>query len=52
MEEMEVAVMAVAELIEAGLIRHWGLSNETAFGITMFCVIADKLGKHPSLHVL
>eukprot|EP00958_Prasinococcus_capsulatus_P006945 scaffold647_cov411-Prasinococcus_capsulatus_cf.AAC.4 len=29
---------------QAGLIRHWGLSNETAFGITMSCVIADKLG--------
>lgn len=37
-------VSAVKRLIDAGLIKHWGLSNENAFGITMFCVAADKLG--------
>jgi aryl-alcohol dehydrogenase-like predicted oxidoreductase len=24
--------MAVGELLQAGKIRHWGLSNETTFG--------------------
>lgn len=37
-------VRSVKRLLDAGLIRHWGLSNENAFGITMFCTVADRLG--------
>ena len=37
-------VLAVKRLLDMGLIKHWGLSNENAYGITMFCVTADKLG--------
>ena len=29
---------------DANLIRHWGLSNETAYGVTMFCLTCDRLG--------
>jgi len=37
-------VQAVGRLLDKGLIKHWGLSNENGYGITMFCVAADKLG--------
>lgn len=40
----ESQVRSVKELFDQGLIRHWGLSNENAFGITTFCLICDKLG--------
>merc|ERR1711965_55222 len=40
----ERQVTAVGKLLDKGLIKHWGLSNENAFGITMFCLAADKLG--------
>lgn len=40
----ERQVLAIKNLIDKGLIKHWGLSNENAYGITMFCVAADKLG--------
>jgi len=40
----ERQVLAVKRLLDMGLIKHWGLSNENAFGITMFCMTADKLG--------
>ena len=37
-------VLAIKALLDAGLIRHWGLSNENSFGITMFCLACDRLG--------
>jgi len=40
----ERQVTAVKQLFDAGLIKHWGLSNENAFGITMMCTTADRLG--------
>ena len=40
----EKQVLSVKKLFELKLIRHWGLSNENAFGLTMFCLAADKLG--------
>ena len=40
----ERQVLAVKALLDKKLIRYWGLSNENAFGITMFCMAADKLG--------
>ena len=43
-EMFERQLLAVKRLLDLGLIRHWGLSNENAFGITMFCTLADKLG--------
>ena len=37
-------VEAMQTLIKAGKIRGYGLSNETAWGTTMFCRAADQLG--------
>jgi len=38
------AIDNVKKLLDAGLIKYWGLSNENAYGITMFCMTCDKLG--------
>ena len=37
-------VLAVKRLFELGLIKHWALSNENAYGLTMFCLACDRLG--------
>jgi aryl-alcohol dehydrogenase-like predicted oxidoreductase len=34
----------MAELIKAGKVRHFGLSNETPYGVTSFTLMADMLG--------
>jgi aryl-alcohol dehydrogenase-like predicted oxidoreductase len=44
MAVFERQVKAVGKLIDKGLIKHWGLSNENAYGITMMCLAADRLG--------
>ena len=41
---IEEQVEAMAALIEAGRIRHYGLSNETAWGVTTFHATARRLG--------
>ena len=43
-EDRVTGVQAVGELIKAGKIRYWGLSNETAYGVTMMCETAKRLG--------
>ena len=35
---------ALAALIKAGKVRHWGLSNETPWGLMSFLRLADDLG--------
>jgi len=35
---------ALADLIQAGKIRHWGLSNETPWGVMTVLRLADELG--------
>ena len=42
--DFERQVLAVKALLDAGLVRDWGLSNENAYGLTMFCVTCDRLG--------
>jgi aryl-alcohol dehydrogenase (NADP+) len=37
-------VEAMGALVRAGKVRHWGLSNETAWGIGAFCRTARELG--------
>jgi len=37
-------VEGMAEMIKAGKIRHYGLSNETAWGVCHFCEAARDLG--------
>lgn len=34
----------MGDLIKAGKVRHWGLSNETAYGVTSMCEAAKRLG--------
>jgi len=41
---IEEQVQAMGELISNGKILHWGLSNETSYGVMLFCQTADKLG--------
>ena len=43
-DTFERQVLSVKRLLDAGLIKHWGLSNENAYGITMFCTTCDRLG--------
>ncbi|GAQ78229.1 aldo keto reductase [Klebsormidium nitens] len=40
----EETVEALGVLIKEGKIRHWGLSNETTFGVCQMVAAADKLG--------
>ena len=35
---------ALSDLIKAGKIRHWGLSNDTSWGITQYCTLAETQG--------
>jgi len=44
MADFERQVSAIKRLYDLGLIKHWALSNEDAYGVTMFCLAADKLG--------
>jgi aryl-alcohol dehydrogenase-like predicted oxidoreductase len=44
---MDVQVEAVSRLIEQGKIRHFGLSNETAWGVTAFCAASALSGTRP-----
>ena len=37
-------VEAMKELIDAGKIKYYGLSNETTFGVCKWCQEADKIG--------
>ncbi len=43
-EPIAEQVAALAELIKAGKIRHYGLSNETPWGLAQFCRVADQAG--------
>lgn len=37
-------ITALGELLKAGKIRHYGLSNETPWGVMEVCRVADQLG--------
>lgn len=41
---LEETVTALGELLAAGKIRHYGLSNETPWGVMEVCRVADQLG--------
>jgi len=43
-EAFERQVKVIKGLLDQGLIKYWGLSNENAYGITMFCMTCDRLG--------
>lgn len=40
---MEEVLITMVELQKAGKIRHFGLSNESAWGCTKWCIMADQL---------
>lgn len=44
-------VQAMGDLIKAGKIRHWGLSNENSFGVTMMVQTAKRLGVPPPVSI-
>jgi aryl-alcohol dehydrogenase-like predicted oxidoreductase len=35
---------AIAHVIKQGKVRHWGVSNETAWGVTEFSRVAERIG--------
>ena len=41
--DIDRQVLGVKRLFELGLIKHWALSNENAYGLTMFCLACDRL---------
>ncbi|MBI1424914.1 MAG: aldo/keto reductase [Gammaproteobacteria bacterium] len=41
---LQEVITAMAEFIQAGKIRHWGLSNETPWGVMTALRLADELG--------
>lgn len=43
-ESFDKQVLGLKALFEAGLIKHWGLSNETSFGMMSFCAACDRNG--------
>jgi aryl-alcohol dehydrogenase-like predicted oxidoreductase len=48
---IEESVAAVGELIAQGKVKHWGVSNETPFGLCKFVEAARKLGVPPPVSI-
>jgi len=44
-------VEAMGELIKAGKIKHWGLSNESTWGVAQFVFTCEKLGVPPPITI-
>jgi aryl-alcohol dehydrogenase-like predicted oxidoreductase len=44
LRHMEEVLSTISALQKAGKIRHFGLSNESAWGCTRWCMMADQLG--------
>ena len=44
-------VAALKKLVDSGKIRHWGLSNETAWGTMTFIREAEKIGLAPPVSI-
>ena len=40
----EEQLEAIANVIKQGKVRHWGVSNETAWGVTEFSRVAERIG--------
>eukprot|EP00798_Chlamydomonas_sp_ICE-L_P012566 gene12566-15788_t len=47
----EEQVQSMGDLIKEGKVRHWGLSNETAFGVCKMVETAKKLGVPPPITI-
>ncbi|PNH04650.1 Protein tas [Tetrabaena socialis] len=44
-------VRVMGALIAEGKIRHWGLSNETSYGVSQMCEAAKRLGVPPPVSI-
>lgn len=42
--EFEESILAMKELMDAGTIRHWAISNETSFGVCSIAAECKRLG--------
>lgn len=42
--DFDEQVQAMGDLIKAGKIKHWGVSNETTYGVCQLCEAAKRLG--------
>lgn len=47
----EEQVQTMGDLIKEGKIRHWGLSNETTYGVCKFNEVARQLGLPPPVSI-
>ncbi|GLC33117.1 hypothetical protein PLESTB_000368700 [Pleodorina starrii] len=47
----EDQVRVMGALIQEGKIRHWGLSNETTYGVCQMCEAAKRLGVPPPVSI-
>ncbi|KAG2494215.1 hypothetical protein HYH03_007571 [Edaphochlamys debaryana] len=47
----EDQVRVMGALIKEGKIRHWGLSNETSYGVAQMCEAAKRLGVPPPISI-
>lgn len=43
-DNFEEAIRTMNDLVKEGKIRHWGLSNETSWGIMRTCAVSDGKG--------
>jgi len=48
---IDESVAAVGELLKSGKVRHWGLSNETPYGLCKYAEAARRLGVAPPVSV-
>lgn len=47
----DAVVATIGELLAEGKIRHWGLSNETSFGVCAFAEACRRLGVPPPVSI-
>lgn len=44
-------VKCMGELLEEGVIKHWGVSNETSYGVCQWVASARRLGVRPPISI-
>ena len=51
MTPFEEQLRGVAAVLKAGKVKHWGVSNETTFGVCKLCELAKQLGMPPPVSI-
>jgi len=51
LEGFDAVVSTMGELLSSGKIKHWGLSNETTYGVCMFVEASRRLGVAPPISI-